>query len=113
MPNGGDLTMRLVDCLAVGACVVRPRMKVRLPVPLVGGEHVVFCERDLSDLGDTCARLVADGRERERIARGGRDYFDRYLHRRQLGAYYLHEIHRAWASGGAEPRQERSAPAAG
>jgi Glycosyl transferases group 1 len=98
MPNGGDLTMRLMDCLGIGACVVRPRMKVRMPVPLVHGEHIVFCERDLSDLGDTCARLVHDRAERERIARGARDYFDRYLERRQLAAYYLHEIAVAWSS---------------
>ena len=96
MPNGGDLTMRLIDCLAIGACVVRPQMKVRMPVPLVSGEHVVFCERDLSDLGDICARLVHDRGERERVARGARDYFDRFLHRRQLAAYYLHEIAAAW-----------------
>jgi hypothetical protein len=96
MPNGGDLTMRLVDCLAIGACVVRPRLKVRLPVPLVDGEHIAFCERDLSDLGDLCARLVHDRKEREHIARGARDYFDRYLHRRQLAAYYLYEIASAW-----------------
>lgn len=47
---------------------------------------------DLSDLGDVCARLVRDTGEQERLARGARDYFDRYLHRRQLGAYYLSEI---------------------
>lgn len=96
MPNGGDLTMRLIDCLGIGACIVRPKMIVRMPAPLVHGEHVVFCERDLSDLGDTCARLVRDRRERELIARGARDYFDRYLHRRQLAAYYLHEIAGSW-----------------
>jgi hypothetical protein len=96
MPNGGDLTMRLIDCLGIGACVVRPQMRVGMPVPLVHGEHVVFCQRDLSDLGDTCARLVRDRAERERVARGARDYFDRFLHRRQLAAYYLHEIAAAW-----------------
>jgi hypothetical protein len=95
MPNGGDLTMRLIDCLGIGACVVRPEMIVQLPVPLTG-EHVAFCKRDLSDLGDLCARLVRDRAERERITRGARDYFDRYLEWRQLGAYYLHEIARAW-----------------
>ena len=42
MPNGGDLSMRLVDCLAIGACVVRPALRIRLPVPLVSGEHVAF-----------------------------------------------------------------------
>jgi hypothetical protein len=92
MPNGGDLTFRLVEYLALGACVVRPRGDVGLHVPLVDGEHIRYCARDLSDLGDLCARLVRDDGERERIARNARDYFDRYLHRRQLAAYYLFEI---------------------
>jgi hypothetical protein len=92
MPNGGDLTYRLADYLAVGACIVRPRGPARLHVPLVDGEHIAYCAPDLSDLGDVCARLVRDDAERERIARNAREYFDRYLHQRQLGAYYLHEI---------------------
>jgi glycosyl transferase family 1 len=99
MPNGGDLTMRLVDCLGIGSCVVRPQMKVALHVPLVDGEHVAFCRRDLADLGDLCARLVGDRHAREAIARGAADYFDRYLDRRQLAAYYLHEIAGAWDEG--------------
>jgi hypothetical protein len=92
MPNGGDLTYRLVDYLAVGACVVRPRGVARLHVPLVDGEHIAYCAPDLSDLGDVCAALVRDDERRERIARGARDYFDAYLQRRQLGSYYLSEI---------------------
>jgi len=61
-------------------------------VPLVDGQHIAYCARDLSDLGEVCARLVRDGGERERIARNARDYFDRYLHQRQLASYYLSEI---------------------
>lgn len=89
MPGRGDLCTRLVDYLMVGACVVGPPPRVRLPVPLVDGVHVVHCAPDLSDLGDVCAQLVRDDAERERIARHARDFFDRHLHRRQLGAYYL------------------------
>jgi hypothetical protein len=92
LPGKGDLCFRLVDGLALGACVVRPPLLVRLPAPLVAGAHFVECAPDVSDLGDVCARLVADADERERIARGARHYFDRYLHRRRLAAYYLHEI---------------------
>ena len=97
MPNGGDLTMRLIDCMGIGSCVVRPEMIVELHVPLVDGEHIAFCRRDLSDLGDICARLVRNKAERERIASGAREYFDRYLERRQLAAYYLHNIAAAWS----------------
>ena len=92
MPGGGDLCTRLVDCLAVGACVVGPPHRVRLPVPLVDGEHVVHCAPDLSDLGDVCAELVRDEDRRERIARNAHDYFDRHLHRGRLGAYYVRSI---------------------
>jgi hypothetical protein len=59
---------------------------------------VANCASDLSDLGEVCARLARDGPERERIARNARSYFDRYLHRRQLAAYYVSEIHRALES---------------
>lgn len=95
MPNGGDLTYRLVDYLALGACVVRPRGIARLHVPPVDGEQIVYCAPDLSDLGDVCAELVRDDGRREQIARNARRYFDKYLHRRQLGAYYLFEICKA------------------
>lgn len=92
MPGAGDLCNRLIDYLAVGACVVRPPPSVRLPVQLVDGEHLVYCASDLSDLGDVCAELVRDERERERIASNAREFFDRHLHRRELAAYHLAKI---------------------
>jgi hypothetical protein len=99
MPGAGDLCSRLIDYLAVGACVVGPPLSTRLPIRLVDGVHLVHCSPDLSDLGEICAELVRDEAERERIARNGRDFFDRYLHRRRLAAYYLEEIaHAATAS---------------
>ena len=92
MPGHGDLCTRLVDYLAVGSCVVGPAPSVRLPVRLVDGEHLVYCRSDLSDLGDVCAQLVRDDAERERIARNAREFFDRYLDRRQLATYYVSKI---------------------
>ena len=92
MPGAGDLCTRLIDYLAVGVCVVGPAPKVRLPVELVDGVHIVYCASDLSDLADTCAQLVRDDGTRERIARNARDFFDRHLHRRRLGAYYAERI---------------------
>ena len=98
MPGAGDLCTRLVDYLAVGACVVGPPPYTRLPIRLVDGVHVVHCAPDLSDLGAICAELVRDDAERERIARNARDFFDRYLHRRRLAAYYLEQIAHASAA---------------
>jgi hypothetical protein len=92
LPGAGDLTTRLVDYLAIGACVVRPAPSVRLPVQLVDGEHAIYCASDLSDLADVCAELVRDDEERERIAGNAREFFDRNLHRDRLGAYYVRRI---------------------
>jgi Glycosyl transferases group 1 len=92
MPGGGDLCTRLIDYLAVGACVVKPPPSSRLPIRLVDGVHVVYCASDLSDLGDVCAELVRDDEEREAIARNARDFFDRHLHKRQLADRYLSAI---------------------
>ncbi len=92
MPGKGDFTTRLIDYLAVGACVVKPPPRNRLPVELVDGVHVVYCQADLSDLGDVCAQLVRDEELRESIARNARAFFDSYLHRRQLAERYVDEI---------------------
>src|SRR5262249_11473417 len=75
--------------LAVGACVVKPAPRSRLPVRLVDGVHVVYCADDLSDLGDVSAQLARDEETREAIARNARDFFDRYPHRRQLAQRYV------------------------
>src|SRR5262249_11358000 len=92
LPSNSDLTFRFVEYLGVGSCVVGPPHRVRLPVAVEDGEQVVNCARDLSDLGDVCSELVHNKHERKRIAQNARVYFDRYLHRRQLAAYYLFEI---------------------
>lgn len=92
LPGKGDLCHRTVEYLALGCCVVRPQPVVRLPVDLVDGEHVAYFRRDLSDLLDVCAGLLADDGRRERIEAGARDYFARYLHREQLARYYLDRV---------------------
>jgi Glycosyl transferases group 1 len=111
MPGGGDLCTRLVDYLAVGACVVGPPPSTRLPIRLVDGVHLVYCAPDLSDLGSICAELVRDDEERERIAWNARDFFDRYLHRRQLAAYYIEQItHASAAASDSHPVSRRVPP---
>lgn len=99
MPGGGDLCTRLLDYLAIGSCVVGPPPTVRLPIKLIDGEHIVYCASDLADLGEMCSQLVRDDQERERIARNAREFFDRYLHRRQLATYYIskvEDVHQGW-----------------
>jgi hypothetical protein len=66
-------------------------------VPLVDGEHLIYAQPDLSDLAPLCANLISDASERERLAANARDYFDRYLTPRQLGAYYVRSLLEALA----------------
>lgn len=92
LPGLSPICHRLIDYLAVGACVVGPRPRSRLHVELEEGRHVTYVPDDLEGLVDACAELVADPATRERRRRETSDFFDRYLHRDQLAAYYLDRI---------------------
>jgi hypothetical protein len=99
LPGNGAFCFRLVDYLAVGACVISYPHRNRLPLPLVDRKHIVYCRADLSDLSDLCEQYLQDEAERERICRASREYFDAHLHRRCLARYYLdHMAHRLSAS---------------
>ncbi len=97
VPGEGPLSYRLVEYMAVGACIVAYPHKARLHVPLVDREHIVYTKEDLSDLVDLCDHYLNRPEERERLVDNSRDYFDRYLHRDQLSAYHLHELLK-WAA---------------
>lgn len=99
LPGLGEFCYRLVEYLAVGACVVGPQLDAELPVALESGVHLVRVPRSLDGLVETCERLVGDGEERRRIQRSAADYFDRYLALEQLGAYYLDAIWRLYDEG--------------
>ncbi len=90
LPGNGDLCFRLIDYMAVGACIIGPRPRVRLHRELVEGRHVVYTKDDLSDLVDLCERYLQDDDAREALCRESRDFFDRYLHRAQLARYYVY-----------------------
>jgi len=92
LPGQGAFCFRLVDYLAVGACIIAYPHSTMLPVPLVNGKHIVYTKPDLSDLQDLCAYYVEHKDERQMIASSARDYFDKYLHRSQLACYYLKQI---------------------
>lgn len=89
LPGEGDFCFRLVNYLAVGACVVGPRQRTVLNAPLVDGVHVAYVKDDLSDLVDVCRRYVEDEEAREALCRASRDFFERNLHMDNLAAYYL------------------------
>jgi hypothetical protein len=94
LPGNGEICYRLVEYLAIGACVIGPELEAELPVPLRSGEHLVRVSRDLTGLADECERLLGDAVLRARLSAAAADYFDRYLALEQLGAYY---VHTAWS----------------
>jgi Glycosyl transferases group 1 len=81
---------RLISYMAVGACIVGPRPKNELQVPLVDRVHVAWTHDDQSDLVDLCEYYVKNQDAREKMASEARQFFDRYLHAESLAAYYLH-----------------------
>jgi hypothetical protein len=93
LPGRGEFCYRLVEYLAVGACVIGPELATEMPVPLEPGVHLVRVPR-LDGLVDECERLLCDDRRRAGIGRAAEDYFDRYLALEQLGAYYVDTLWR-------------------
>jgi hypothetical protein len=94
LPGRGELCYRLIEYLAVGACVIGPELATEMPVPLESGVHLIRVPRSLDGLIDECDRLVRDDGMRETVARAAEDYFDRYLALEQLGAYYVDTLWR-------------------
>ncbi len=92
VPGEDPVSYRLVEYMAVGACIVAYPHKARLHVPLVDREHLAYTKEDLSDLVELCAHYLDHPEERERLVANSRAYFDKYLHRDQLSAYHLHEV---------------------
>ncbi|MDQ6835946.1 MAG: glycosyltransferase [Actinomycetota bacterium] len=89
LPGNGDMCHRLVEYLAIGACVVRPTPTTRLHVPLSDGVHIRYAHDLESGLVACCADLLANPAQAAGMGRAARDYFDRYLHIEQLAGYYI------------------------
>jgi len=89
LPGEGDLCFRLVNYLAVGACIIGPPPRNVLHAPLTDRVHVAYTKPDLSDLVDVCSYYLAHDEAREEMARRSRTFFDECLHKDNLTAYYL------------------------
>jgi hypothetical protein len=89
VPGNADVCCRLVDYLAIGACVIGFKPRTKFHVPLVDGKHIIFAKPDLSDLTNLCEQFLHNIEQREQIAKNARNFFDQYLHRDQIAAYYL------------------------
>jgi hypothetical protein len=55
---------------------------------------MVFCRHDLTDLVELCAEYLDNQKAGAGLEKESRLYFDRFLHRDQLAAYYLQQIHK-------------------
>jgi hypothetical protein len=89
LPGNGAFCHRLVEYMAVGACIISPPHPTVLNEPLVPGEHIVYTRPDMSDLVELSRAYLADAEAVERLCRNSRRFFDRCLHRDSLAAYYL------------------------
>lgn len=89
LPSNSDFCFRLIDYFSVGACTVAWPHRTVLHVPIESGKHIVYCREDFADLIDMCRFYLKHEDKRQAVAQASREYFDRYLHRDQLAAYYL------------------------
>jgi hypothetical protein len=92
LPGNGSFCFRLMDYMAVGACIISYPHQTQLPSPLIDRQHIVYCQEDFSDLIDLCAHYIENETAREQICQQSRDYFDHYLDRSQLAGYYLNTM---------------------
>jgi Glycosyl transferases group 1 len=92
LPGNGPFTHRVAEFLGLGTCMMSVRYPTELHVPLVAGIHYVEIASDLADLVEKCRFYLRNEAERERIAKAGQEFFDRYLHCDQLAAYYIRNM---------------------
>jgi hypothetical protein len=89
LPGNGPFCFRLVNYLAVGACVVSPPHPTEMPEPLIDRKHIVYTKPDMSDLVELCNHYSREADAREAVMRAGREYYRRHLYWRSLSDYYL------------------------
>lgn len=90
LPGLGPFCFRLVNYLAIGACVIAYPHDATLNSPLIDRKHIVYCKPDFSDLVELCKYYLENDAEREKIAANAREFFDLYLHKDNLTRYYLY-----------------------
>lgn len=89
LPGNGEFCFRLFDYLSIGSCVITWRQKNKLPVNPENGINIVSADESLDRMRELCLYFVRNDSAREQMANNASEYFDRYLHRRQLAAYFL------------------------
>lgn len=89
LPGQGPFCTRLVEYLAIGSCVVGIPHPTQFQAPLVDAVQLLYSRPDGSDVVARCEALLSDRSQRTAMEGAARAFFDRYLHRDQLSAYYL------------------------
>jgi hypothetical protein len=90
LPGRGDFCFRLVNYMAVGACIVAAPHHNAFHVPLVDRQHIAYIEPDFSNLVELCNYYLKNEDAREQMCRESRSFFEQYLHKDNLAAYYIH-----------------------
>jgi hypothetical protein len=91
LPSMSSVTWRMIDLLAIGSCIVGPPHTNQMQVPFENGVHVAYCREDYSDLIEVCRHYLDHEAEARKLVVQSRSFFDTYLHRDQLAAYYIHQ----------------------
>lgn len=89
LPGNGPLCYRLVEYLAIGCCIVAPRHRAAMHAELRDGEHLAYCQDDLSDLSELCLLLLARDDVRETMGANAARFFDEHLRPVRLARHYL------------------------
>lgn len=92
LPGRGPFCFRLVEYLSIGACVVAYPHEATLWPSLVPGKHIAYCRPDLKDLVEICQHYLTHDEERQAMIQASREYFDAFLHRDCIAAYYLERL---------------------
>ena len=92
LPGRGPFCHRLVDYMAIGSCIVSYPHFTAFHRPLVHGEHIAYCKSDLTDLIELCQYYLTHDEERRGMIQASRAYFDEYLHKDRIAAYYLESL---------------------
>jgi hypothetical protein len=89
LPGRGPFCHRLVDYLSIGSCIISYPHEATFHLPLTPGKHIVYCRTDFSDLVELCQYYLGHEQERRAMVQASREYFDTYLHKDCIAAYYL------------------------
>lgn len=72
----GDLTHRSIECLAIGAPLIRPRLDISTANPLLPSVHYLDCGHRGETLGD-CVTAAQNPRLRSSLVANGQEWYDK------------------------------------